>query len=187
MKNYVMPLVLVSLFLLPANSLTQKASADQMGKFANNNDFATLHMRTKLGSVKSIDGKGRFDISFEGTLLVTQLNGEIKMDGKFRKEFERNNRVVYTGKGRAIVEGEWRGIQFFGNDMECVWYGSGAAHITAEFTEHPVTKKLYTGDYWYDNPDQKQAFPNANVQTIFVPNPFRKVGEGLVPTPRKKK
>lgn len=127
-----------------------------------------------------IDCQGRLDVKFSGTLLVSKLeNGELKIvEGKLKKEYDKNGRAVYTGSARIIVTGKWRGVQWFGSDMSAVFYGAGFARITGEFD-----RNLNTGDYWYDS-DPPQSFPSASVISLTVPKANYGADTKLKPVPR---
>jgi hypothetical protein len=55
-------------------------------------------------------------------------------------------------------------VQWFGRDLDAVWYGEGMARLVGEFDED-----LKTGFYWYDDPKIKFPwFPTA-VTEIYLP------------------
>ena len=158
-----------------------------MGKAGKRTNYGTLHMQTRLGTIRSIDGEGRFEMTFTGSLLVSKLDGDLKVTGNVRKEFDRKGRVCYTGTGKMVAEGKWRTIHWFGRDMKAVWYGKGMANISGEFSRDPKTGKLVTGDYWYNDPTQKQAFPNAALQPVVLPKRTNSSRPAEEPTIRRKK
>ena len=57
-------------FMLAAIASTQAATPEQMGKAGKRTNYGTLHMQTRLGTIRSIDGEGRFEMTFTGSLLV---------------------------------------------------------------------------------------------------------------------
>jgi len=128
--------------------------------------FATMHMHTKLGSFKSIDSEGRFDLRFRGTLLISQLKGTAVPSGNIRKQYDKHGRQVYFGEGQMVITGKWRAIQWFGADMSAVWYGGGVIRLSGEFD-----KNLNTGQYWFSDPSKKQYWLTSGVYTIPLPNP----------------
>lgn len=144
----------------------QPATPEQKGNYANKSDYGVFHMQTNLGSFKIIDGEGRIEFTFAGTVLLTKhTEGEMKvLSGKLRKEYDKNGRAVYTGSGKLLVTGKWRGLQWFGSDMTGVWYGKGFARITGEFD-----KNLNTGSYWYEDPSKKMPFPSSSVISLAIP------------------
>lgn len=160
----------------------QKATPEEMGEFASRTDFGILHMTTNLGSFKIIDGKGRIDVSFTGTVLVTKYKGkDLQVLGNVKKEYDEKGRTLFTGTGRIIASGEWRGFQWFGKNMNAVWYGNGAIRLAGEFD-----RNFKTGDYWYDAADEKQAFPATSVITVYLPKPEFQGKQSAVPRERQK-
>lgn len=158
--------------LLSIPNFAQKASVEQMGAFAGKDGMATIHMQCKLGSIKSIDGQGRMEISFKGTFLITDYKGEAPIfKGNIKKEYEQGGRVCYTGQGTCILNGSWRGVQWLGSDMSAVWYGKGVCRVSGEFWKNPVTGELESGRYWYEKPEGWQPFTTQGVMNIFVPEP----------------
>lgn len=156
---------ITALALAACPNFAQQASAVQMGKFAGRSDMDTLHMSTKIGSFKIIDGEGRLEFTFKGTLLVSKLEGQLTtLAGNLRKEYDKNNRAVYTGGGTVAIEGKWRGVQWFGSDMTATYWGKGVCRITGEFD-----RNLETGYYWYRDPAKKKPFPSSNVIDLRIP------------------
>ena len=153
------------LFASMAN-YAQQATPVQKGAYANRTDMAVFHMQTNLGSFKIIDGEGRVEFSFSGTVLLTNhSDGEMQIvSGNLRKEYDKNKRVVYTGTGKVVVTGKWRGLQWFGSDMNAVFYGKGYVRVTGEFD-----RNLNTGHYWYDDEAAKLAFPSSSVMSLPLP------------------
>jgi len=112
---------------------TQPASQAQMGSFAGTQGYGTMNLQSNLGTFRSIDGEGRFDIAFKGSLLVSKLEGKVTPVGAIKKEYDKYGRQVYFGEGRLVVEGKWRAIQWFGTNMRTTWYGKGIILILGEF------------------------------------------------------
>jgi hypothetical protein len=164
----------------PGAALAQPATPAQMAGVTPNPDFGTLHMRTRLGSFRLIDGKGRVEFTFKGTVLISQLKGTWKLDGRARKEYEGKGRIVLNGQGRIVVTGEWRAVQWFGSDMEGVWYGFGIARVQGEFD-----RDLNTGEYWFEDPRDKRFWLANNVIDIALPT--RKFGTNPNARPRNPK
>ncbi len=160
---------LATMLLTPA--FAQKATPEQRGSFEEKPEFGTLHMTSNLGSFKIIPGKGRIDVTFTGTFLISGLKGERQVIGDLRKEFEGMEREVYHGTGRIVVEGEWRALQWFGSDMNAVWFGAGAIRVTGEFD-----KDLKTGEFWFDDPAQREYWA-THLQQFFLP-PFNPALQG---------
>lgn len=169
-------------FLLPLAAATagsQQATPAQMAGVTPDPNFGTLHMRTRLGSFRLIDGRGRVEFTFKGTVLISRLKGTWKLDGAARKEYEGRDRLVLNGRGRIVVTGEWRAVQWFGSDMEGVWYGFGIARLQGEFD-----RDLNTGEYWFEDPRDKRPWLANNVVDVTVPT--RKIGANPNAKPRPK-
>lgn len=92
-----------------------------------------MRMQCDIGSFL-IQGSGKLTINFRGTLLIYRLKGTAQVTGNVRKEFEAFDRESWFGTGTAIIEGEWRHIQWFGGDMTAVWEGQGYAHTFGEYS-----------------------------------------------------
>jgi hypothetical protein len=150
---------------LSACALAQPATPAQREGVPDRADFATMHLRTQLGSFKIVPAgdtpaMGRFEMTFTGTVLIHDLKGRLETAGKLRLEYNDHGRRVFTGTGRIVVTGEWRSMQWFGSNMEAVWYGRGLIRVSGEFD-----RNLNTGEYWYDDPKQKYYwYPGASMQ-----------------------
>lgn len=155
------------LVVMAGPALTQPATPEQRMGVPSDPNFATLHLSTKLGSFKLLDGVGRVEISFSGSILLSRIDGKVETSGRLRKEYESKDRVVYSGSGKVVVTGRWRGIQWFGRDMNAVWYGAGQARLAGEFD-----KNLETGKYWYDDPTRKFDWAASGTSTVPLPNQF---------------
>jgi hypothetical protein len=171
--------------VLASVALCQPATPEQRTGVPTKDGYGTLHLETKLGSFKLLDGTGRVEISFTGSILLHKVDGQVEVSGKLRKEYEGHDRKVYFGTGKIIVVGKWRGIQWFGKDMNAVWYGAGAARLAGEFD-----KDLNTGKYWYDDPKKANDWLAAGTFTVPLPNTFEQptvkpVERGKEPPPKK--
>ena len=147
-----------------------------------NPKYGTLNMQCNLGSFKLLPkldkAEGRVEVSFTGTLLLSQFEGTKVITGSIRKEYDANQREVYFGTGKAILTGRFRAIQWFGRNMAGTWTGEGVGRLYGEFDQN-----LQTGKFWYDDPTFKQNWGTAGMQTEL---PQRRLyGEGT-PTPRPK-
>lgn len=145
-------------------AVPQNATPAQMAGVKPDSKFATVHLQTNLGSFKSIDGEGRFEVTCAGTILISNLKGKAEVSPGWRKEHESRGRVIYSGKGKIVLTGSWRGFQWFGRDMRAVWYGKGVVRVVGEFD-----RNLKTGDYWYDDPAKKLPWFSSGVTTVFLP------------------
>ncbi len=146
----------------------------------NDPKYGTLHLTTRLGSFALRDGIGRVEISFTGTVLVSQLDGKIReTSGQIRKEFDAHDRQAYFGTGRIVLEGAFRKVQWFGKSMAASWRGAGIAQIYGEFD-----KDLQTGYYWFDSNPEKMDWGTYGL-SVELPE-RRVVGTGKpVPRPGK--
>ena len=140
-----------------------------------------LHFVSNLGSFRTIDGSGRMEFEFKGTVLVGRLEGKATPTGTLRLEYDKNGRQIYTGSGRLVIEGKWRAVQWFGSNMRGVWWGKGAMRLVGDFD-----KKLQTGDYWYDRPDERASWPANGTTTLWLPKPGYGADADVVPKERKK-
>lgn len=158
-------------------AFAQRATPAQMLGIADRPDFGTLHLQCNLGSFK-IYGQGALTINFKGTVLVSKLKGNVSYTGAIKKEYEALDRLVLHGQGQVKVSGTWRAIQWFGSNMDAVWYGAGLVRISGEFD-----KDLKTGEYWFDDPQDKKPF---NTFGIPIDLPERRAGIAPGVTPRKR-
>lgn len=114
----------------------------------------TLYFSCNLGSFKMLPktelADGHVEVSFTGTLLLSGFQGKAQVTGNVNKEYEGYGRVVYFGTGKAVLDGKFRGIQWFGSNMTGSWKGNGVARLYGEFDQ-----QLNTGKYWYDNATDK--------------------------------
>lgn len=154
---------------MSALALAQPATPAQRAGVKEDRAFGTMHFRTRLGSFKIINGRGRVEFSFKGTVMISDLKGTHTITGKTRKEFEKNGRVIYSGTGTVVVTGEWRAVQWFGKDMNAVWYGAGVVRLGGEFDQNQQT-----GDFWYEDPKKINYWPGSN--TMDIANPSRAAG-----------
>jgi len=137
----------------------------------------TLYISTTVGSFKILPAgpdttRGALDIEFEGTVMVSGLNGTVTPGTGVRLELDRpeHKRQVYFGKGRIRVDGEFRAIQFFGRNLKGTFRGNGVARLYGEFD-----KNMETGYYWYASNPQKQDW-GAYGRTVIVPAPLNAAG-----------
>ncbi|MCC6404616.1 MAG: hypothetical protein IT207_11470 [Fimbriimonadaceae bacterium] len=171
--------VIACLPLLAFTGHSQMATPAQMAGVTPDPNFGVLHMQTHLGSFRLIDGRGRVEFTFEGTVLISKLKGTWKLDGAARKEYEGHDRLVLNGRGKMTVTGEWRAIQWFGTNMKGVWYGFGTARLQGEFD-----RNLNTGTYWFEDTKDVRYWLANNVIDVTVPT--RKMGTNPNAVPKKK-
>lgn len=148
----------------------QVTTPEFRGSLPDRKDWGTLHMETKIGSFKLLDGSGKVDFTFRGTVMINAgKDATIQVTGSVKKNFERGTRVTYFGQGRVVVVGKWRSIQWFGRDMKAQWYGAGAARISSQF--YPgADGKPRTGEWWYDAKERNFMIADGTM-TILLPAP----------------
>lgn len=150
--------------IVAASALAQPATDAQRAGVTNPDGFGTMHLTTRLGSFRIIDGFGRAEVTFKGTVLLSKLKGHYEVSGAVHKEFEKNDRVIYSGNGKIVVTGEWRALHWFGSDLTAVWYGRGVIRLSGEFD-----RDQKTGEYWFDDPSKSQAWPGGTTQDVVNP------------------
>ena len=150
---------------LAALSFAQPATQAQKAGVTDDSGMGTLHFRTKLGSFKIIDGSGRCEFTFSGTLLLSGFEGKFDITGNVRKEYEKGTRVIYHGTGKFVGYGHWRGLQWFGRNLDGVWFGKGIIRLSGEFDQDQKT-----GDYWFDDPNKIMGWPGGTTMDIPVPS-----------------
>ncbi|MBL8086532.1 MAG: hypothetical protein JNM85_00505 [Chthonomonas sp.] len=171
---------------LVALAATQPApEAFRSGVPGTTDPQGTLHFETQVGSFKLLDGQGRVDMTFRGTVMLNLKPGaNVQTFGKIRKQYEGRGRVVYFGEGRMVFVGKWRSAQFFGKNLKATWFGHGRVRIISEFFKDPKTGELVTGQFWYDDPSDKEYWFTGGTQEIPLPRPKE---ESISPTPRERK
>lgn len=162
--------------VVPTTAVPEPAQAELTSK-----GWGVIHFVSNLGSFKCIDGSGRLEFEFKGTVLIAGLEGTATPTGTIKVEYDANKRKVMTGAGRLIIEGKWRGVQWFGANMRGVWWGKGAIRFVGEFD-----KNLQTGDYWFNKIEEKQSWPAVGTITMFLPRVNYASDENIVPKERKK-
>lgn len=151
--------------------------------------YGTLNMKANLGSFKllsvtdpatrtNVPGEGQLVFDFAGTVMLNEYKGApIRLFGTIKKEYEKYGRQVYHGRGRMILEGTWRAIQWFGSDLtQFRWYGQGLIRIVGEFD-----RDQNIGQYWYDDPTKKFYW---YAQSTTVTNPQQTRGPQATPRER---
>jgi hypothetical protein len=97
--------------------------------------YGRMHLWAAIGSFALLNGEGTLEMKFKGTLLISRLDGSAAVSGQVRKEFDGMGRTVWFGEGSAKVSGKWRKIQWFGEDVDCIWNGRGLARVYGEYDE----------------------------------------------------
>jgi hypothetical protein len=176
MKPYRIALLVVPAAIVGALAFAQGPSSNPAP--AQPPTIGTLNFESNLGSFKLIDGSGRVEVSFVGTVMVNGLKGTITPSGNLRKEYEGKGRTAYFGSGKLVIDGQFRGIQAFGKKFKGVWRGRGMARLYGEFDD-----QLNTGFYWYDDIEMRQYWSPYG-STLELPE--RKIGGNAIPQERPK-
>lgn len=181
LRAFFVGFALIGMVATPYLAPGQVATAAQKAGVKPDPKFGTLHLQANVGSFRSIDGVGRFEINFKGTILITNpgKGTKIETSAGLKQEYKDSKRQSFFGAGRIVITGSWRVVQWFGREMTAVWYGQGAVQLTGEFDQD-----LNTGTYWYDNPSSKVDWFSMGVVTITVP--AKPIGTGG-PAPRERK
>mgnify|MGYP005836073615 CR=1 FL=1 len=170
----------------------------QAERGARSNDVGVLHLQTRLGSFKMVDGRGRVEIAFTGTVLISglqadedagrrakyqgisPLDGSLQVTGNVRREWSGQSRQVFFGTGRIVLNGRFRGIQWFGRDMQARWIGDGIIRMYGEFD-----RDLHTGWFWYDNIERATPWGAVGMQAVLPEPTFGGTAEPEIVRPRR--
>lgn len=131
-----------------------------------------INLATQIGSFKLLDGMGRVEMNFTGTMLVSNLKGTVATSGNLKKEYSSKTKEVWHGTGKIVIDGEFRGIQWFGTALTGKWKGRGTARIYGEFD-----KNLETGYYWYSSDPSRKLPWTMYGMTVYLPE-FQTGGSG---------
>lgn len=132
-----------------------------------------LNFETKIGSFKCLGSdavpvQGMIDLKFSGTVLVSNLdpNSKMELSGTVHKEYETKDHAkqVFFGTGGLKVTGKLRALQFFGKNLTGKFLGVGIFRFFGEFD-----KNLDTGYYASDD-NEKHPWGTGGMQ-VAVPNP----------------
>lgn len=171
----------VGLLALSAMSLAQR-QPDPIDKNAQPKTGVagngTINLQCNIGSCRLIDGKGQVAISWSGTLLLNKYEGAAPIvTGNVRVEFDEHKRKAYFGTGKIILDGKFRGIQWFGKSFSAKWFGSGMMRLYGEFDRNGNT-----GTYWYGGAEAEKKPWGQFGLTVLLPNPNQ--SEAVVPKRR---
>src|SRR2546423_1364660 len=87
----------------------------------------TLLFTCNVGSFRFVNGTGKLDFDFKGTVLVSDLKGTVKTSGNIRQEYKGHGRQAYFGSGHLTLDGDFHSLQWFGQNMKGQWVGRGRA------------------------------------------------------------
>jgi len=131
-----------------------------------------IFLDSKVGSFKIVGGSptappvGRLEVSFTGTLLVSDAVGKVEVSGNLKKEYDHHKKVAYHGTGKVIVDGKFFSAQWFGRDMTASFKGTAIVRVYGEFD-----KDLNTGKYWYGTDLNAKNDWFTGGQSLLVPQP----------------
>lgn len=129
--------------------------------------YGVMRLQAKLGSFALEGGQGKLEMDFRGTLLLHDYQGDAPViTGQVRKEFEGMGRSVWFGKGKAVLNGSWRRIQWFGGDLNAIWNGRGIARLFGEYTDETGD----TGTVWVDDEPPSPWYTHG--MTFYVPKEY---------------
>ncbi|MCH8274314.1 MAG: hypothetical protein IH851_05955 [Armatimonadetes bacterium] len=111
--------------------------SDGTADYESSGKHGVMRLECAIGSF-ILEGEGRVEMTFRGGLLLHNFQGTAKVTGDVREEFQGMGRRAWFGTGKAVLEGKWRKVQWFGGDLKAVWYGWGYANLFGEYD--PVTK-----------------------------------------------
>lgn len=135
-----------------------------------NKGYATLHFNTKIGSFKLLEGEGKVQFSFRGSVMLNVLkNTKVSFSGDVKRQYEGRGREVYFGTGTCTIIGRWNSVQFFGRNLSGMWWGTGRIRLVSEFFKDEATGELVTGQFWYNDPKDKNFWFNGGVHEISLP------------------
>lgn len=192
---------ILSVIAASALCSAQPAPPEFRAGVEQNPNYGTMHFTTQVGSFKLVGGEGRIDFTFRGSVVINVMPGaKVTVTGNVKKQFDEAEhapsklgkskaapRVVYFGDGKVSIIGKWRAVQCFGKKISAVWYGQGRVRLSSEFFKDPATGELVTGQFWYNDPSDKNYWFNGAIQE--VPNPpysgNANPGPQVVPKERK--
>jgi hypothetical protein len=141
----------------------------------------TIYFETQIGSFKLLNCKGELNFKFQGTVLISGMDGTITPTGSLKREYtnegqkgitKATQRIAYFGTGALVLKGKWRGVQWFGTGMSGSFAGNGIMRMSGEFD-----KNMNTGHYWYKSDPTKQIWYNSGIERTIPPNAGRNVGK----------
>ena len=123
-----------------------------------------INFTTHIGSFKLLDGVGRVEMNFTGTMLVSQLKGTVTTSGNIKKEYTSKTKEAWHGTGKIIIDGQFLAVQWFGTNLAGKWRGRGTARVYGEFDTN-----LETGYYWYSNDPSRKIPWSMYGMTVYLP------------------
>lgn len=166
-------------------AIAQPATPAQRAGVTPRPEFGTLHLATKIGSCKFFNGQGRVEINYSGSLLIHGLKGKYTVSGNLVRQYHspKRERELFYGKGKIVVTGSFKALQWFGRDFSAVWYGAGRVRLTGEYYESATKPGTFeSGWLWYNDPSKRIAWPATG--SFEYPVPERQIAPA--PQPRRR-
>jgi hypothetical protein len=123
-----------------------------------------LYLRAKEGGFRMFEGEGKVEITSLGTVLVTGLRGRVMKSDDIRLQYKDPLRQVYFGRGRLVVQGKFRALQWAGKDLRATWQGKGRMRFVGEY--HERDRK---GEYWYSSFPHRMPWRTMHSYDIKLP------------------
>lgn len=121
-----------------------------------------LNLESTIGGFRLLDAGGTAEINFKGTVLVSGLKGTVTPTGSLRLEYNDHGRQAYFGEGKLVVKGEWRAMQWFGQNLKARLVGHGVISLFGEYD-----KNLKMGYFWYDGDTEHREWANKGRQLVY--------------------
>jgi len=174
--------------LAALSAFAQQATPEQRAGYEQHGDkMGIFHANATIGSFKLINGRGRAEINFSGTILIHGYKPRVAgqnftLTGALTKEYDdaKRERVMYHGNGKLVIDGEWKGIQFFGKNINMWFFGAGTFRNRGEFD-----KNLFCGDFWFENAAEKKPWASSATMDVQIPMIVQKVNNPNV-VPKKR-
>lgn len=107
-----------------------------------------VDMQTNIGAFKITSAgddksSGKIKMTFKGSCLVVGYEGTAPVAAStgLRVEYDnkKRDRVVFHGQGTVTLDGKFRAIQWFGQDLKMNWVGRGICRLYGEFDKNQNT------------------------------------------------
>jgi hypothetical protein len=151
MRRYIFPVLLLAAGAV-AVVWAQSPRPAEPPKTTGPKQYGTLNFESTVGSFKVLGAneepaEGTLDLTFNGTVLISGLDGTVQTTGSLVKEYDNaaRKKTVYFGRGRIVVKGKYKAVQFFGKNLRGTHNGWGIFRFYGEFD-----RNLNTGFAWFD-------------------------------------
>lgn len=175
-RKFLVPTVLFATAILFAGiGISQQKAPEKIdigAERANAKGFDHIFLESKIGSMKIVPpsdfASGHLVMNFEGTVLISGAQGTVNYEGNIKEEYvnEKYKKKVIHGKGKLILDGKFKGLQWFGKNLTADFKGEAIVRLYGEFD-----RELKTGLFWYEGaPDYKYDWTSQG-WTAYVPQP----------------